>query len=76
MLWIISQDKQSLINPKEVTVNKKKIKGIVGTKVRYDWSKDLGKYETEARTLEVLHEIFMKIEESNGASVTFAMPEK
>ncbi|SDJ17988.1 hypothetical protein SAMN04488123_1191, partial [Natribacillus halophilus] len=41
-----------------------------------DWTKDLGKYESNARALEILNEIFIKIEENNGASVTFAMPEK
>ncbi|SDJ34367.1 hypothetical protein [Natribacillus halophilus] len=76
MLWIATQDKQSLINAREVTVNGKKIKGVIGTKIRYDWTKDLGKYESNARALEILNEIFIKIEENNGASVTFAMPEK
>lgn len=76
MLWIVSQDRKSVINPREVTADGKKVKGIVGTKVRYDWSKNLGKYESEERALEVLNEIFMKIEESTGASVTFAMPEE
>jgi len=75
MLWISTQDKQSLINVKEVTVNGKKIKGFVSGSSD-EWSKDLGKYESNERALEVLSKIFIKIEESNGISATFAMPKK
>lgn len=76
MLWISTQDKQSLINVKEVTVNGKKIKGIVSSSSLDEWSKDLGKYESNERALEVLNEIFMKVDENNGISTTFAMPTK
>ncbi|CAM3172468.1 hypothetical protein FITA111629_07645 [Filibacter tadaridae] len=76
MLWISTQDNQSLINVKEVTVNGKKIKGFVSSSTLDEWSKDLGKYESKERALEVLNEIFMKIEENNGISATFAMPKK
>lgn len=64
-----------MVNVREVTVNGKKIKGVIGTKVRYDWSKNLGKYESDARALEILNEIFRKIEEADGSHVTFTMPE-
>ena len=40
------------------------------------WSKILGKYESNERALEILDEIFTKIEESNGFSVTYTMPKK
>lgn len=76
MLWISTQDKHSLINVKEVTVNGKKIKGFVSGSSLDEWSKDLGKYESNERALEVLNEIFMKTEEINGISATFAMPKK
>ncbi len=76
MLWISTQDKQRLINVKEVSVNGKKIKGFVSGSNLDEWSKDLGKYESNERALEVLNEIFMKIEENNGISAAFAMPEK
>lgn len=75
MLWIATQDKQSLVSVKEVTVNGKKIKGFVSSGTLDEWS-HLGKYESNERALEVLNEIFMKIEENNGISVTFAMPVK
>jgi len=76
MLWITTQDRRSVINVKEVTVNGKKIKGIVNSTTLDEWSKDLGKYESTERAVEILHEIFMKMEENTGPSVTFAMPEK
>ena len=76
MLWISTQDKHSLINVKEVTVNGKKIKGFVSGSSLDEWSKDLGKYESNERALEVLNEIFKKIEKINGISATFAMPKK
>lgn len=72
MLWIFSQDKQSLISVKEVTVEGKKI--VVGSS--NEWNKALGKYESNERALEILHEIFTKIQESNDISVTYTMPIK
>ncbi|MFD1928223.1 hypothetical protein ACFSFY_09145 [Sporosarcina siberiensis] len=76
MLWISTQDKKSLINIKEVTVNGKKIKGFVSSSTLDEWSKDLGKYESNERALEILNEIFTKMSESKGVFVTFVMPEK
>jgi len=76
MLWISTQDKQSVINVKEVTVKGKKIKGFVSGSNLDEWSKDLGKYESNERALDVLNEIFMKIEENNGISATFVMPKE
>lgn len=76
MLWIVTQDKKSLINVKEVTVTGKKIKGFVSSTTLDEWSKDLGKYVSNERAFEVLNEIFMEMEESNGTFLTFAMPEK
>jgi len=76
MLWIVTQDKKSLVNVKEVSVNGKKIEGVIGSASLDEWSKVLGKYESNERALEILNEIFMKIEESSGISVTFTMPQK
>lgn len=73
MLWIVTQDKKSLINVKEVTVNGKKIEGSASFD---EWSKVLGKYESHERALEILNEIFMKIEENSGISMTFTMPKE
>ncbi|PZX02456.1 hypothetical protein C7437_11148 [Psychrobacillus insolitus] len=76
MLWIATQDDKSLINAKEITVDGKKIEGVIGSATMDHWSKILGKYESNERALEILDEIFTKIEESNGFSVTYTMPKK
>jgi len=76
MLWIVTQDDKSLINVKEVTVDGKKIEGVIGSASLDHWSKILGKYESKERALEVLDEIFTKIEGSNGTFVTYTMPKK
>ena len=75
-LWIATQDDKSLVNAKEITVDGKKIEGVIGSTTMDHWSKVLGKYETKERAMEVLKEIFMKIEESHGTFVTYTMPEK
>lgn len=76
MLWIRTQDKKSVLNVKEVTVDKKKIVGVIGTASLDDWSKVLGKYESDERTFEILDEIFTKIADHTNGSITFTMPEK
>jgi len=76
MLWIATQDDKSLINAKEITVDGKKIEGVIGSAAMDHWNKILGKYESNERALEILNEIFTKIEESNGFSVTYTMPKK
>lgn len=74
MLWIATQDKQSLVNVKEVTVNGKKIEGFIGNGLLD--SKVLGKYESNERALEILNQIFEEIEGNRGIAVTFTMPQK
>ncbi|MDW0118558.1 hypothetical protein QTL97_16645 [Sporosarcina thermotolerans] len=76
MLWIATQDDKSLINAKEITVDGKKIEGVIEGGAMHHWSKILGKYESNERSLEILNEIFTKIEESNGFSMTYTMPKK
>ncbi|WP_117168722.1 hypothetical protein [Paraliobacillus sediminis] len=76
MLWLITQNKQSLVNVKEVTVKGKNIQGVIGSASMDEWSKTLGKYNSNERAMEILKEIFMRIDEGNGISVTFSMPEK
>ncbi len=74
MLWISTQDEKSLINAKEIKIDKKKIEGVMGTSSMDYWKQVLGKYETEERAIEVLHEIFEKLEASEEKRVTFKMP--
>ena len=76
MLWIATQDNKSLMNVKEITVDGKKIDGVIGSSSLDHWSKVLGKYESNERALEILEEIFKKIEENSGITVTYAMPKK
>jgi len=76
MLWIATQDDKSLMTVKEITVDGKKIEGVIGSASLDHWSKILGKYESKERALEVLDEIFTKIEGCNGTFVTYTMPKK
>lgn len=73
MLWIITQDKQSVINVKEVMVSGKKIQGI-GDAAINEWGKLLGKYDSKERAESILEEIYSTIAQSDRLSVTFAMP--
>ena len=76
MLWILTQNKQSMVNVKEVTVKGKYIEGVIGSAFLDQWSKTLGKYESNERALEIINEIFVKMEEGNVSPVMFYMPEK
>ena len=76
MLWILTQSKQSLMNVKDVSVKGKHIVGFVENSFLDQWNKSMGKYESNERALEVLAEIFSKIDKSDGAAVTFTMPER
>ncbi|RHW42023.1 hypothetical protein D1B31_05105 [Neobacillus notoginsengisoli] len=76
MLWVFTQNKNSLMNVKEVTVKGRYIEGVVDRGFFNEWSGTLGKYESNERALEILKQISMKIEEGNGSSATFTMPEK
>lgn len=76
MLWVLTQNKQSLMNVKDVSVKGKHIVGFVENSLLDQWNKIMGKYESNERALEVLTEIFAKIDKSDGAAVTFTMPQK
>lgn len=76
MLWIATQEEKSLVNAKEITVNGKKIEGIISSAALDQWSKVLGKYDSNERALEILKEIFVTIEESSGYTMTYRMPKK
>ncbi|ALS77392.1 hypothetical protein AUO94_01470 [Planococcus kocurii] len=76
MLSILSQNKQSLMNVKDVSVKGKYIQGFVENSFLDQWNKTIGKYESNERAIEILSELFAKIEESPGSAVTFTMPQK
>lgn len=78
MLWILTQDKKSLVNVREVkcTDNGKNIVGRLDKMSLGEWGEFLGIYESNERAVEIINEIFKKIDESNDFSVTYTMPEK
>lgn len=76
MLWILTQNKQDLMNVKSVAVKGKYVEGFVENSLLDQWNKVMGKYDSNERALEVLTEIFSKIDQSAGAAVTFTMPEQ
>jgi hypothetical protein len=76
MLWLITQDKQSLVNVREVSVKGKTIEGIVDSSSLDQWSKTLGKYESKERAMEIILDLSGKLEESNGISTVFHMPDR
>ncbi|WP_369802877.1 hypothetical protein [Sporosarcina sp. P20a] len=76
MLWILTQNKQSLMNVRDVSVKGKHIVGFIESSLLDQWNKSMGKYESNERAIEILEEIFSRIEESAGASVTYTMPQR
>ncbi|WP_313238256.1 hypothetical protein [Sporosarcina ureae] len=76
MLWILTQNKQSLMNVRDVSVKGKHIVGFIESSLLDQWNKSMGKYESNERAIEILEEIFIRIEESAGASVTYTMPQR
>lgn len=76
MLWIATQDHKSLLNVKEVTIDGKKIEGVIGSTSMSHWSKILGKYESKERAMEVLRDIFTMLKENNDTYVTYTMPDE
>lgn len=75
MLWILTQDKKSLIQVKEVTVQNKVIMAVISKSLWTEWTKFLGNFETHERALEVVHEIVTTMGENNGTACTYIMPE-
>lgn len=76
MLWIMTQNEKSLMNVKEVSVKGRYIEGVIGRSFFSEWSKPLGKYESDERAREILNDIHAKIDSGTGSPVTFTMPEK
>ncbi|GAF11073.1 hypothetical protein JCM19046_1565 [Bacillus sp. JCM 19046] len=73
MLWIITQDKQSVISVTEVTISGKKIQGI-GTTGLNEWGKLLGKYDSKERAESIVEEIYRTLAENDRFSITYTMP--
>ncbi|MDQ0481832.1 hypothetical protein [Guptibacillus hwajinpoensis] len=76
MVWIMTQDKKSLLNVKEISIRGKSIEGVVERRFFIEWKKTLATYETQERAMEVLEEIHKKIYEANDIITIFHMPTK
>nr|WP_277717626.1 hypothetical protein [Priestia flexa]WEZ10411.1 hypothetical protein P5663_21010 [Priestia flexa] len=76
MLWVFTQNKQSLVNVKEITVKGKNVEGVIGSSNLDQWSMVLGKYDSNNRALQIVEHIFLEIEESSNQYITFSMPKK
>lgn len=78
MLWIMTQDKKTMIHVKEVTAaeGQNTVIGRVNKMAFGEWTEFLGHYDSEARTLEVVNDIFTMVKESDKLPVTYIMPEK
>ncbi|KML18966.1 hypothetical protein K3L72_01100 [Bacillus altitudinis] len=73
MLWIFTQNQQSLVHINEVTVQGKKIEGIMGND---SWTKTLGKYDSSDRAAEILQDIVKVIEKNPNGAMTYRMPQQ
>lgn len=76
MLWVLAQNKKSLMNVRDVSVKGKHIVGFIENSLLDQWNKNIGTYESNERAIEVLEEIFSRIEECTGAAVTYSMPQR
>lgn len=74
MLWILTQDDKSIMNVKEVSIDGKKIEGVIGSASLDHWSKVVGKYDTKERANEVLQDMFAKLAEHKNNVITYEMP--
>ena len=76
MLWVLTQNKRSLVNVKEVTVKGKTVEGIISRSFFVYWSRVLGEYGSHERALEVVKQIHRKLEDDENGSTAFSMPDK
>ncbi|WP_436374662.1 hypothetical protein [Cytobacillus sp. BC1816] len=74
MLWVLTQDKRSLVNVKEVIVKGKTVEGIISRSFFVYWSRVLGEYDSYERALEVVKQIHKKLEDEENGSTSFSMP--
>jgi len=74
-MWIITQNRKSIVKVKEVTAKGRYIEGVVGRTFFTEWSKVIGKYESSERVAEVILEIYEKIGRADHPNATFSMPD-
>lgn len=73
---VLTQDKKSLVNVKEVTVENDVVISSVSKSFSSEWHQYLGNYESEERALEILQKIVAEIADGSGLSVIFSMTKK
>ncbi|CAM3869369.1 hypothetical protein [Alkalicoccus chagannorensis] len=76
MVWIRTQNGESLMQVREVTVKGRHLEGVIRRGFVGEWSKFIGKYESKDRALAVLQELYTTLEQQNGSGVTFTMPKE
>lgn len=74
MLWVFTQNEQSLIHVHELTVSGKKIEGMILGST--SWAKTLGKYDSNERAAAILQDIVKVIEENQNGTMTYRMPQQ
>ncbi|TKD69982.1 hypothetical protein [Pseudalkalibacillus hwajinpoensis] len=76
MIWVMTQNKKSLLYVKEISVKGRYIEGVVERRFFIEWKKTLGTYGTTERALEVLEELFKNIDGLNEKVTNVYMPLK
>lgn len=76
MLWIHTQNKTSFLNVREVIVKGKIVEGVIDRSFLSEWSKVLGTYDSNERAVQIVKEIYNKVEECKNSTITFSMPNK
>ncbi|MGD6974907.1 hypothetical protein ACQCU3_12850 [Bacillus altitudinis] len=74
MLWIFTQNEQSLVHVHEVTVSGKKIEGMMMG--NDSLASILGKYDSNDRASEILQDIVKVIEKNPNGTMTYRMPQQ
>ncbi|MEK3856322.1 hypothetical protein [Cytobacillus sp. FSL H8-0458] len=76
MLWVKTQNKRSLVNVKEIAVKANAVEGIISRSFFVYWSRVLGEYDSNERALEVVEQIYKKLEHGGNGFAVFFMPDK
>ena len=77
MLWIRNQDKDEIVQVPGITINGRNIEATIGSGFLDGLQiNTLGKYETRTRALEIIDEVYQKMESSTDPIVVYTMPEE
>ncbi|WP_270181925.1 hypothetical protein [Alkalihalobacillus sp. CinArs1] len=76
MIWVMTQNLESFVNVKEITVKDNMIEGVIERRFFIEWKKTLGTFESNERALEVLKELYNGIDERVGNITKVVIPLK